>query len=125
MSLDIQIRQMTGGVAVLDLSGRVTLGQEAAVLRDTLHQMSAAGQKQSLLNLAGVSYLDSSGLGVLVAAFASITNRGGQLKLLNMSSKLKNVLVVTKLYTVFEVFEDESAAISSFTASTEAAPAGG
>lgn len=125
MSLDIQIRQMTGGVAVLDLSGRVTLGQEAAVLRDTLHQMSAAGQKQILLNLAGVSYLDSSGLGVLVAAFASITNRGGQLKLLNMSSKLKNVLVVTKLYTVFEVFEDESAAISSFTASTEAAPAGG
>ena len=125
MSLDIQIRQMTGGVAVLDLSGRVTLGQEAAVLRDTLHQMSAAGQKQILLNLAGVSYLDSSGLGVLVAAFASITNRGGQLKLLNMSSKLKNVLVVTKLYTVFEVFEDESAAISSFTASTEAATAGG
>jgi anti-sigma B factor antagonist len=103
-------------VAVVTLLGRVTLGDGAGSLRDRLHELMAAGYKKVLLNLAGITHMDSSGLGVLIAGFASMTNHGGQLKLLHLTKRLENLLVLTKLLTVFEAFVDEEKAIASFAA---------
>ena len=119
MSLKINIRE-TGNVLILDLSGRITLGEEAASLRDTLREHLEAGQKNILLNLAEVTYIDSSGLGQLVGSFATVTSRGGQLKLLNLQKRLHELLQVTKLITVFEVFTNEAAAVRSFQATASA-----
>ena len=119
MSLKINIRE-TGNVLILDLSGRSTLGEEAASLRDTLREHLEAGQKNILLNLAEVTYIDSSGLGQLVGSFATVTSRGGQLKLLNLQKRLHELLQVTKLITVFEVFTSEAAAVRSFQATASA-----
>ena len=120
MSLSINIRQ-TGDVTLVDVTGRITLGDGAATLRDTLRTMGREGHKKILLNLGEATYIDSSGLGVLVSGFASITNTGGQLKLLNLNKRVRDLLLITKLFTVFEVFEDEAVAIRSFSEIASAA----
>jgi anti-sigma B factor antagonist len=113
MSLELKIRK-AGKVTIVDVSGRVTLGGAATTLSDNLRQLAARGDKEILLNLGGLSTIDSSGLGALVSSCASITGAGGHLKLLNLTDRVKNLLLLTKLYTVFEVFEDEGLAVSSF-----------
>jgi anti-sigma B factor antagonist len=102
------------GITILDLSGRITLGEGSVVLREAVKELSAQGQKQILLNLGNVTYIDSSGIGELVGAFTSIRNAGGDLKLLNLTKKVHDLLQITKLYTVFDVWDDEATAISSF-----------
>ena len=124
MSLSINIRQ-TGDVSIVDLVGRVTLGDGASTLRDTLRGMGREGHKKILLNLAEATVIDSSGLGVLVGAFASITNQGGQLKLLSLTSRIRDLLLITKLLTVFEVFEDEGIGVRSFRGGSAVMPASG
>jgi len=119
MSLKINVRER-GDVLILDLNGRITLGEEAASLRDILREQVDNGNKNILLNLAEVSYIDSSGLGQLVGSFATITSRGGRLKLLNLQKKLHELMQVTKLITVFEVYTTEAAALQSFAASASA-----
>ncbi|MDQ2898942.1 MAG: STAS domain-containing protein [Acidobacteriota bacterium] len=113
MSVKLSTRQV-GDVSVIDVSGRITLGEGSSTLRDALRDMVAKGQKKILLNLGDVSYIDSSGIGELVSGFTSVANQGGQLKLLNLTKRVKDLLQITKLYTVFEVHDDEAAAIRSF-----------
>lgn len=113
MSLTINVRE-TGNVVILDLNGRITLGESAASLRDTIREMLDTGQKNILLNLAEVSYIDSSGLGQLVGSFATVSNRGGQLKLLNLQKKLQELMQITKLMTVFDTYTNEGSALRSF-----------
>jgi len=102
------------GVMIVDLSGRITLGEGSVVLRDTVKDLSTQGNKKILLNLGDVTYIDSSGIGELVSAFTSIRNAGGDLKLLNLTKKVHDLLQITKLYTVFDILDDEAAAVSSF-----------
>ena len=113
MSVKLITRQV-GDVSVMDAAGRITLGEGSSVFRETLRELVSKGQKKVLLNLGEVSYIDSSGIGELVSGFTSVTNQGGQLKLLNLNKRVKDLLQITKLYTVFEVFEDEAAAVRSF-----------
>ena len=113
MSVKLTTRQV-GDVTVIDAAGRITLGEGASVFRDTIRDLSAKGDKKILLNLSEVSYIDSSGIGEMVSGFTNVTNHGGQLKLLGLSKKVKDLLQITKLYTVFEVFDDEAAAVRSF-----------
>jgi anti-sigma B factor antagonist len=103
------------GVTVLDLSGRITLGEGSVILRDTIRDLIGRGQKKILLNLGDVSYIDSSGIGELVSAFTTVRNQGGELKLLNLTKKVHDLLQITKLYTVFDIKDDEANAIKSFT----------
>jgi anti-sigma B factor antagonist len=103
-----------GDVSVVDVAGRITLGEGSSALRDTLREMVNKGQKKILLNLGEVSYIDSSGIGELVSAFTTVTNGGGQLKLLNLTKRVKDLLQITKLYTVFDVHDSEVTAIRSF-----------
>ena len=113
MSVKLNSRQV-GNVSVIDVAGRITLGEGSAALRETLRDMVAKNQNKILLNLADVTYIDSSGIGELVSGFTTVTNTGGQLKLLNLNKRVKDLLQITKLYTVFEVFDDETAAVRSF-----------
>ncbi|HXN48364.1 MAG TPA: STAS domain-containing protein [Bryobacteraceae bacterium] len=113
MSLDISVRRLDN-VAVVDLSGRITLGEASGRLRDTIKDLVTNGSKDILLNLAGVTYMDSSGLGELVGAFATVSNRGGKLKLQGLQPRLYELMHITKLYSVFEIFTDEAAAVKSF-----------
>jgi anti-sigma B factor antagonist len=101
-------------VTVVDVAGRITLGEGSSALRDSVRDMVSKNQKKILLNLGDVSYIDSSGIGELVSGFTTVTNGGGNLKLLNLNKRVKDLLQITKLYTVFEVHEDEAAAIRSF-----------
>jgi anti-sigma B factor antagonist len=103
------------GVSIVDLSGRITLGEGSTMLRDIVRDMIAKGQKKILLNLGDVTYIDSSGIGELVSAFTTVRNGGGELKLLNLTKKVHDLLQITKLYTVFDIKDDEAAAIQSFT----------
>ena len=119
MSVKLSTRQLEG-VSVVDVSGRLTLGEGTSTLRDTLSTMAAGGQNRILLNLEGLSYLDSSGIGTLVSSFATITKGGGQLKLLKLTNRVKDLLVITKLYTIFEVYDDQATALRSFSPSVEA-----
>jgi anti-sigma B factor antagonist len=96
------------------VSGRITLGEGSSTLRDALRELAGKGQKKILLNLGDVSYIDSSGIGELVSGFTSVTNSGGQLKLLNLTKRVKDLLQITKLYTVFDVHESEASAVRSF-----------
>jgi anti-sigma B factor antagonist len=114
MSLKISIRE-TEHAAILDLSGRVTLGEGLGDLRDSIREALSGEHKNILLNLANVSYIDSSGLGQLIGSYATITDRGGQMKLLNLQKKVVDLLQITKLLTVFETYTDETAALASFT----------
>lgn len=113
MSMTLEIRE-NGGVSILDVTGRLTIGEDATKLSETLRHLSSTGHKKILLNLAALTYLDSSGLGVLVSSFASVERSGGQLKLENLTSRVKDLLLITKLYTVFEIFDNEAAAVLSF-----------
>jgi len=106
--------RIVDGVAILDLSGRITLGEGSVQLRDAIRDLVAQGQKNILLNLSEVNYIDSSGIGELVSAFTSVKNQGGQLKLLNLTKKVHDLLQITKLYTVFDVRDDEAHAVDSF-----------
>lgn len=114
MSVKLTMRQV-GDVTVIDAVGRITLGEGSSAFRDTLKDLTAAGNKKLLLNLAGVNYIDSSGIGEMVSGFTTVTNQGGQLKLLNLTKRVQDLLQITKLYTVFEVFDDEAEAVRSFT----------
>ena len=114
MSLVVATRQM-GDVTIMDVSGRITLGEGSSTLRNAIRAMAAEGHKKMVVNLAEVTYIDSSGLGVLVSALATLANQGGQLKLMNVIQRVKDLLLITKLYTVFDVFDDEKSAIWSFT----------
>jgi len=102
------------GVVIIDLSGRITLGEGAVVLRDTVKEISSRGEKKILLNLGDVTYIDSSGIGELVSAFTSVKNAGGELKLLNLTKKVHDLLQITKLYTVFDVQDSEASALAAF-----------
>ena len=113
MSVKLSTRQV-GDVSVVDVAGRITLGEGSSALRDTMREMVGRNQKKILLNLGEVSYIDSSGIGELVSGFTTVTNSGGQLKLLNLNKRVKDLLQITKLYTVFDVHDDEAAAIRSF-----------
>ena len=113
MSVKLTTRQV-GDVTVIDVAGRITLGEGSSVLRDALRDMVSKNQKKILLNLGEVSYIDSSGIGELVSGFTTVTNSGGALKLLNLNKRVKDLLQITKLYTVFDVHEDEANAIRSF-----------
>jgi anti-sigma B factor antagonist len=102
------------GVTIVDLSGRITLGEGSVVLRDTVKDLSTKGDRKILLNLGDVTYIDSSGIGELVSAYTSVRNAGGELKLLNLTKKVHDLLQITKLYTVFDISDDEASAIASF-----------
>ena len=113
MSLTIKEREVSH-VTILDMTGRIVLGQEIHDLRDTVRGLIKDGKKKIILNLAGVDYLDSSGVGQLVGSFTAVRNAGGELKLMNLTQKVHDVLHVTKLYTVFDIKDDEFTAVKSF-----------
>jgi anti-sigma B factor antagonist len=113
VSVKISTRQVDG-VTVLDMSGRITLGEGSVQLRDAVRDLLSKGQKHILLNLGDVTYIDSSGIGELVSAFTTAKNQGGELKLLNLTRKVHDLLQITKLYTVFDVKDDEASAVKSF-----------
>ena len=113
MSVKLTTRQV-GDVTVVDAVGRITLGEGASTFRDTIRDLASSGHKKILLNLGEVSYIDSSGIGEMVSGFTTVTNQGGLVKLLNLTKRVKDLLQITKLYTVFEVFDDEAAAVRSF-----------
>jgi anti-sigma B factor antagonist len=102
------------GITVLDIDGRIVLGEESNSFRERVKQLLAAGKKKIVLNLANVTYIDSAGLGTLVATFHSARSQGAVLKLANLGSKFKEVLQVTKLMTVFDVYDSDTAAVQSF-----------
>ena len=111
--LDVKERQ-AGDVTILDLRGEVRIGEGSIALRDAIRQLADSGKKKLLLNLAGVSYIDSSGIGELIANYTTISRDGGQLKLLNLTEKIQNLLVITKLLTVFDAYDSEADALNSF-----------
>jgi len=113
VSLNASTR-VVNGVAIVELSGRITLGEGSGKLRDTIREILGTGQKKILLNLGDVSYIDSSGLGELVSSYTTASNQGAKLKLVNVQSKVHDLLQITKLYTVFDTFDDEVKAVSSF-----------
>jgi anti-sigma B factor antagonist len=104
-----------GEAKILDCSGQITLGEKTKTVRDTVNSILEQGGKKIILNLAEVNYIDSSGVGELVSTYASVTNRGGQLKLVHLTKRIKELLTLTKLLTVFQSYEDEKEAIASFT----------
>ena len=113
MSMKSHTRQVDG-VTILDLSGRITLGEGSVQLRDSVRDLLAKGNKNILLNLGNINYIDSSGIGELVSAFTTVRNQGGELKLLNLTKKVHDLLQITKLYTVFDIKDDEASAIAAF-----------
>ena len=113
MSVQVTNR-VVGDVSVVDVVGRITLGEGASALRENIRGLVGKGNKKILLNLNDVSYIDSSGIGELVSGFTTVTNQGGVLKLLGLTKRVKDLLQITKLYTVFEVFDDEATAVRSF-----------
>ena len=107
-----------GDVTIIDVSGKVTLGEGGdAMLTDKLRSIVQQGKKKLLLNLAEVTYVDSAGLGAIVHAYATVTNQGGKLKLLNVTKRIKDLLSITKLLMVFDTFDNEAEAVTSFSAS--------
>ena len=121
MSVKLASRQV-GDVTVIDAAGRITLGEGASAFRDTIRDLAAKGNKKLLLNLAEVSYIDSSGIGEMVSGFTTVTNNGGHLKLMGLSKRVKDLLQITKLYTVFEVYDDEADAVRSFSQAGSSKP---
>jgi anti-sigma B factor antagonist len=113
VNLKTNIRQVDG-VNIVDCSGRITLGEGSVVLRDIVKDLLSKGQKKILLNLGDVNYIDSSGIGELVSAYTTVRNQGGELKLLNLTKKVHDLLQITKLYTVFDVKDDEASAVKAF-----------
>ena len=119
MNMTTSTRQV-GGVTIVDISGRIVLGEESAALRSLVGDLLAKGHKKILFNLGDVDYIDSSGLGHLVSAFSSVQKQGGELKLLNLTKKVQDVMQITRLYTVFDIMDDEAAAVRSFAPSSAA-----
>ena len=113
MSMKSSSRQVNG-ITIIDISGRIVLGEPTSALRDLFHNLIQSGQKKALLNLSDVNYIDSSGLGALVSGYTSFAGQQGELKLFNLSSRVHDLLRLTKLLTVFEVFNDETTALQSF-----------
>jgi anti-sigma B factor antagonist len=111
--LEITKRQV-GDVTILDLAGAVRIGEGSITLRNAIRGLVEEGKKKILLNLGGVNYMDSTGIGELIANYATVSRQGGQLKLLNLTDKIQNLLVITKLLTVFDVYESEAEALNSF-----------
>jgi anti-sigma B factor antagonist len=111
--LDVKERQ-AGDVTILDMSGTVRIGEGAIALRNAIRGLADQNKKKILLNLKGVKNVDSTGIGELIANYTTITKNGGQLKLLNLTEKIQDLLVITKLLTVFDAFENEAEALSSF-----------
>jgi anti-sigma B factor antagonist len=111
--LNISERQ-AGDVTILDMDGKVTIGEGSVALRSTIRRLLGEKKKKILLNLSGVGYVDSSGIGELVSSFTAVNKEGGQLKLLNLTQKIQDLLAITKLLTVFDVFENEGDALASF-----------
>ena len=101
-------------ITIVDLSGHIALGEGSALLRKTIRNLLDEGQTKILLNLGDVSYIDSSGIGELVSGFTAVRNRNGELKLLNLTKKVHDLLQITKLFTVFDVYTDERTAVGSF-----------
>ena len=106
--------RQVGDVTIVDLNGRIVLGEGSTVLRETVQDLVSKGQNKILLNMGDVSYIDSSGIGELVSAFTTVRNKGGELKLLKLTKKVHDLLQITKLYTVFDIKDDEAAAIQAF-----------
>jgi len=111
--LNIKKRQ-AGDVTILDLDGEVRIGDSATALRSSIRELVAGGSQKILLNLGGVKYIDSSGIGELIANYTTVGRTGGQLKLLNLTEKVQDLLVITKLLTVFDVYDNEADALASF-----------
>ena len=104
----------SGAIMIVDASGRITLGDGSSMLRKTIRQLLDEGQTKIVLNLADVDYIDSSGIGELVSAYTAVRNKSGELKLLHLTKKVHDLLQITKLFTVFEVYTDELSAVRSF-----------
>jgi anti-sigma B factor antagonist len=113
VSIQVTTRQV-GDVSVVDVVGRITLGEGASALRETIRGLVAKEQKKILLNLGEVSYIDSSGIGELVSGFTTVANNGGTLKLLGLTKRVQDLLQITKLYTVFDIYDKEASAVGSF-----------
>lgn len=113
MSLKMSNREVSG-IVIIDLSGQLTLGESSAAIRDEVRDQTNQGLRKILLNLANITYIDSAGLGELTAAYTSVKNRGGELKLLSLTKRVHDLMQITKLYTVFDVYDDEKKAIASF-----------
>ena len=111
--LDLNERQ-AGDVTILDLNGSIRMGEGAVALRNSIRQLIEGGKKKILLNLASVKNIDSSGIGELIANYTTLSRDGGQLKLLNLTDKIQNLLVITKLLTVFDSYDNEAEALNSF-----------
>lgn len=120
MNMTTSTRQ-SGNVTIVDISGRIVLGEESATLRELVSDLLSKGHKRILFNLGDVNYIDSSGLGHLVSAFTSVRKQGGELKLLNLTNKVHDLMQITKLYTIFDILDDEAAAVKSFGESAAAA----
>jgi anti-sigma B factor antagonist len=112
--------RVVGSVTVLDFSGKLILGDGDALLKDKIHSLVFQGRKQIVLNMGAVSYVDSSGLGALVASSVTAKNNGGQIKLVSLTKRLQDLLAIAKLLTVFEAYDSEAEAINSFPAQTTA-----
>lgn len=106
--------RQAGDVTILDLEGKVTIGEGSVALRNAIRRLLGEGKNKILLNLAGVGYIDSSGIGELVSSFTAVNKEGGSLKLLNLTQKIQDLLAITKLLTVFDVYNDEADALASF-----------
>jgi anti-sigma B factor antagonist len=113
MSVELTTRQV-GDVTVIDAKGRITLGEGSSDFRDTIKSLVGKGQKNVLVNLAEITYIDSSGIGEMVSGFTTVANAGGKLNLLSLTKRIHDLLQITKLYTVFEVYDDEAAGLASF-----------
>ena len=112
---DITISErQAGDVTILDLDGKVTIGEGSVALRNAIRRLLGDGKNKILMNLGGVGYIDSSGIGELVSSFTAVNKEGGTLKLLNLTQKIQDLLAITKLLTVFDVFDDEATALASF-----------
>ena len=119
MSMTTSTRQV-GGVTIVDIKGRIVLGEESGALRDLVRDLLGKGHRLILLNLGHVHYIDTSGLGALVSSFTSARKQGGELKLLNLTDKVTDLMQITRLYTVFDIQNDEAVAVKSFGQSTGA-----
>jgi len=113
MHMTTSTRQV-GGVTIVDISGRIVLGEESAALRELVCDLLSKGHRKILFNLGAVNYIDSSGLGHLVSAFTSVRKQEGELKLLNLTNKVHDLMQITRLYTVFDIMDDEAVAVKSF-----------
>ena len=111
--LELKERQ-AGYVTILDLNGPVRMGEGSIALRDTTRRLADEGKKKILLNLGGVKYMDSSGIGELIANYTTVSRQGGQVKLLHLTDKIQDLLVITKLLTVFDAYDNEAEALNSF-----------